>query len=68
MQSLSYLVVYLFAVWHFKGKNATFKKSESTDFVFDSVHSSETNVVLGIEVLKQRTVVNLSTPKNLASC
>ena len=48
----------LFAVYHFKGKNQTFKKSESTDFVFNYLHSLDANVVLAIEALQQRTVVN----------
>ena len=39
----------------FSARIKPFKKSKSSDVVFNSVHSLETNVVLGIENLQQRT-------------
>ena len=67
MQSFSYLVVYLLAVYHFSARIKPFKKSKSSAFVLNSVHSLETNVVLGIDNLQQRTELCLiSTSTNLA--
>ena len=55
MQSFSYPVVHLLAVYHFSARIKPYKKSQLSDFVFNSVHSLETNVVLGIDNLQQRT-------------
>ena len=42
----------------FSARIKPFETSKSSDFVFNSVHGLETNVVMGIEDLQQRNVLN----------